>query len=164
MSIRHRVVAGALAASVAGLAFITGWEKRELQAYPDPALGWAVPTICDGHTGPDVRRGMAATTAMCDAWLAKDTQISVAAVVRCTGNAKLHRHELDALVSFIHNVGPTAFCSSTMARLIRAGDYAAVGPQFDRWVYAGGKRLRGLVNRRAAERNLWERGDYGPVR
>lgn len=164
MSIRPRVVAGALAASVAGLAFITGWEKRELQAYPDPALGWAVPTICDGHTGADVYRGQRVSDAVCDAWLASDSKKSVATVVRCTGNAKLHRHELDALVSFIHNVGPTAFCSSTMAKLIRAGDYAAVGPQFDRWVYAGGKKLRGLVNRRAAERNLWERGDYGPVR
>lgn len=164
MTIRHRVAAGVLAASAAGLAFITGWEKREYRAYADPALGWAVPTICDGHTGPDVRKGLVANDPMCDAWLAKDAETSVKAVVRCTGNAKLYRHELDALVSFIHNVGPTAFCKSTMARLIQSGDYAAVGPQFDRWVYAGGKKLNGLVNRRAAERNLWERGDYGPVR
>lgn len=163
-ALRQRLAVGVLTASLAGLAFITSGEKREYQAYADPALGWKVPTICDGHTGPDVYRGQRANDQMCDAWRAKDAEVSIKAIRRCSGDAKLTQHEFDALVSLVHNIGPTAYCGSTMSRLIREGKLDQVPGQFDRWVYSGGRKLRGLVNRRQSERNLWERGDYGTVR
>lgn len=162
--LRNRIAVGLLTASAAGLAFITQGEHREYTAYADPALGWKVPTICDGHTGPDVKRGMVATDQMCDAWRASDAQVSVRAIQRCSPHAQLTQPQFDALVSLVHNIGPTAYCSSTIARKVDQNDYAGAAPQFDRWVYSGGQKLRGLVNRRAAERKLWEVGQYGPVR
>ncbi len=61
-----------------------------------------------------------------------------------------------ALYSFAYNEGIFAFRSSTLLRRLNAGDYAGAAQQFDRWVYAGGHVVRGLVNRRAAERALFE--------
>ena len=64
----------------------------------------------------------------------------------------LHQHEYDAFVSLAYNIGSRAFCSSTLVRKLNAGDYAGACAEIDRWVYAGGKRLSGLVKRRAEER------------
>jgi lysozyme len=64
----------------------------------------------------------------------------------------------DALVSFTFNLGEGALAASTLRRVINVGHLADAGPQFDRWVFAGARKLPGLVRRRAAERALWERG------
>lgn len=160
MTIRQRIVVGLLTASAAGLAFLTTGEQRVLTAYPDPVLGWKVPTICDGHTGPDVRRGMRATGAMCDSWRASDAAVSVAAIRRCSPHAKLYQHEFDALVSLTHNIGPGAYCSSTIAKKVDQNDYEGAAQQFDRWVYSGKKKVNGLVNRRNAEEHLFRTGEY----
>lgn len=64
----------------------------------------------------------------------------------------------DALVSFTFNLGEGALAASTLRRLVNAGRLGDAGPQFDRWVFAGARKLPGLVRRRAAERALWERG------
>ena len=62
-----------------------------------------------------------------------------------------------AIVSFAFNVGTGAVCSSTMARKANAGaDPAEWCAELDRWVLAGGKKLPGLVARRAEERRLCE--------
>ncbi|VFR43562.1 Lysozyme [plant metagenome] len=59
-----------------------------------------------------------------------------------------------ALSSFVYNVGPGAYQGSTLLRLLRAGDLRGACNQLTRWVYAGGKKLRGLERRRAAEREI----------
>ena len=63
--------------------------------------------------------------------------------------------QFDALVSFVFNVGPGAFARSTLRRQLNAGDYASVPGQLARWTFAGGRQVRGLVRRRAAEAALW---------
>ena len=63
-----------------------------------------------------------------------------------------------ALGSFVYNVGEGQFSSSTLLRLLNAGDARGACAQLSRWVFAGGKQLAGLVNRRAAERELCEVG------
>ncbi|WP_375674275.1 MULTISPECIES: glycoside hydrolase family protein, partial [unclassified Bartonella] len=40
------------------------------------------------------------------------------------------------------------------------GDYEAVPTELQKWTKAGGKRLQGLVHRRAAETGLWAKGAY----
>jgi len=45
--------------------------------------------------------------------------------------------------------------SSTLRRLLNAGDHEAAAEQFPRWNKAGGKVLAGLVRRREAERDLF---------
>ncbi|OZI20045.1 hypothetical protein CAL26_21055 [Bordetella genomosp. 9] len=160
MGIRQRIAVGLLAASAAGLGFITSYEQRVYTAYPDPVLGWRVPTICDGHTGPDVRRGMRATDAMCESWRAADAAASAAAIQRCSPHAVLTQYEFDALVSLTHNIGTGAYCRSTIAKKVDRNDYAGAAAEFPRWNQAGGRVLRGLVARRACEAQLFRTGDY----
>jgi len=63
--------------------------------------------------------------------------------------------QFDAMVSLAFNVGLGAFGKSTLLRLVNRGAYSAAADQFGRWVYAGGRKLRGLVRRRQAERELF---------
>jgi lysozyme len=60
-----------------------------------------------------------------------------------------------ALISFVYNLGAGALQQSTLLRRLKDEDYAAAADQFDVWVMAGGKRLNGLVRRRAAEKVLF---------
>jgi lysozyme len=68
----------------------------------------------------------------------------------------LHQNGFDALVCLVFNIGCSAFRKSTMLKFINADDFTGAAKQFDRWVYASGHKLEGLVRRRKAERDLWE--------
>lgn len=67
----------------------------------------------------------------------------------------LSANELAALVSFTYNVGFFNFKSSTLFKLLKAGNKKAAAKEFDKWIYAKGKVLNGLVKRRAAEKALF---------
>lgn len=69
--------------------------------------------------------------------------------------APLSQNQWDALMSFTYNLGAANLESSTLRRLLNAGNYAAAAEQFARWNKAGGQVLAGLVRRRAAERDLF---------
>ena len=59
-----------------------------------------------------------------------------------------------ALTSWTYNVGASAACSSTLARLANAGDWRGACNQLPRWNRAGGVVVRGLTNRREAEQSI----------
>lgn len=82
--------------------------------------------------------------------------------VRRLVKAPLTDPQFDALVSFAYNLGGGALESSTLLKKLNKGDYKGAAKQFDRWVYADGKKLLGLVTRRAKERAMFERhaGEY----
>jgi lysozyme len=75
------------------------------------------------------------------------------AVKQCV-TVPLHQHEYDAALQISYNIGPTAFCNSTIVKRFNAGDYAGACDAFLMWNKAGGKVIRGLVVRREAERKL----------
>jgi lysozyme len=79
-----------------------------------------------------------------------DLAVAYATVKRCIPNALPAPTEA-ALVSFVYNVGPSGVCGSTLQRYMRAGNIPKGCAQLLRWVYAGGQRVQGLVNRRQAE-------------
>ncbi|MBK20206.1 MAG: muraminidase [Rhodospirillaceae bacterium] len=60
-----------------------------------------------------------------------------------------------ALISFAFNLGAGALQSATLLRRINNFEWEDVPNQFGRWVYAGGRKLPGLIRRRAAEAELW---------
>ena len=79
-------------------------------------------------------------------------------LAQALGGRQLPDNRRAALGSFVYNVGERQFSSSTLLRLLNSGDVLGACAQLSRWVYAGGKQLAGLVNRRAAERELCEVG------
>jgi GH24 family phage-related lysozyme (muramidase) len=64
----------------------------------------------------------------------------------------LTQEQRDALTSFVYNVGSGAFANSTLLRDINAGNSQAAADQLLRWVNQNGHFVRGLQNRRNAER------------
>lgn len=146
MDLKTKVGAGVIAAAV-GL--VAAWEGRSLVAYVDPV---GIPTICEGYTH-GVRLGDVATPAQCDA-LTKQEVVKALAVVDRSVSQTLPDGIRVALASFVYNVGPGAYGGSTLLRKLRAGDLVGGCNQLPRWVYAGGKKLRGLERRREAERQI----------
>lgn len=141
--------------SSAGRAAIMQREGVVLTAYPDPATGGEPWTIGVGHTsaaGPSkVTKGMKITRAEADQILSRDLRTFEAAVNSAV-RVPLSQNEFDALVSLAFNIGSGAFKKSTLVRKLNAGDRKGAADQFLVWNKAGGKVLKGLVNRRKSER------------
>ncbi len=70
----------------------------------------------------------------------------------------INQNQFDALVSFVFNIGPTAFRRSTILRKINSNPSdPSIRQEFLRWNKAGGKVINGLTNRRVLESNLYFR-------
>lgn len=129
---------------------IKSFEGLELEAYLCPANIW---TIGYGHTG-DVKEGDTITKAEADELLEKDLEKFRGGVNRCV-KVPVNENQFGALVSFAYNVGIGSLQSSTLLKLLNAGDYDAAADQFPRWNKSGGKVLTGLTRRREAERAVF---------
>lgn len=68
----------------------------------------------------------------------------------------LQTSQASALISFVHNLGAGRLQASTLRRVINAHHHEAAPAEFRKWVYADGRKLQGLVKRRAAEANLYQ--------
>lgn len=127
-----------------------------VEAYPDPGTGDAPWTIGWGATGPGIRQGTVWTREQCEARLQADIARHASDVIAALGKAPTTQHQFDALVSFHFNTG--AITRATLTRRHTAGDFAGAAREFSRWNKAGGRVLAGLVNRRAAETQLYRGG------
>ncbi|WP_434627689.1 lysozyme [Chromobacterium sp. CV08] len=134
-----------------GIALIQQFEGLRLAAYQDVVGVW---TIGYGHTGADVRPGLAITQAQAVQLLAADLARFEAGVGRLVTVA-VNQNQFDALVSFSYNLGLGSLQQSTLLRLLNQGDYAGAAGQFPRWDKAGGQALPGLLKRRQAEQALF---------
>lgn len=148
MGIKKKVAGGGAVLALAA-AIITPWEGTKLYSYQDAVGVW---TICAGHTGT-AGPNQLATPEQCDRLLKSDMGVALAAVDRVI-DTPLPDKTKAAFVSFTFNVGAGNLQSSTLARKANAGDLVGACKELSRWVYAGGQRLRGLVNRRAEERAI----------
>ena len=70
----------------------------------------------------------------------------------------LTQNQMDAIISFVFNVGVGNFKSSTAYKRIQAKRFEDVPAQIKRWVYCRNKVLNGLVKRREAEAKLFMEG------
>lgn len=144
--------------SQAGLDLIKRFEGLSLTAYKDVA---GVPTIGYGTTrypnGSMVRLGDKCTEAQAGEYL-REAVIGCEEAVSQYIGVPLSQAQFDALVSLVYNVGAGAFSESTLRRKLNAADYRGAAVEFDRWVYAGGRKIEGLIKRRRAERELFESG------
>jgi lysozyme len=67
----------------------------------------------------------------------------------------LQAPQIDALTSFVFNLGISRYRGSTLRAVINRGELDRVPGELRRWVFGGGKRLAGLVLRREAEIELF---------
>ncbi len=135
-----------------GLGLIKRFEGFRDAIYLD-AVG--LPTIGYGHlirVDEDFSQGI--TEQEAEILLAKDVRTAEYAVVRLI-DVPLTDGQFDALVSFTFNLGSGALQRSTLRRKVNREEHAEVPRELLRWVWAGGKRLRGLMRRRTAEGKLY---------
>lgn len=134
------------------LAFVANWEGSSLSVYQD-RLANGLPSVCNGHTGPDVRVGDVWTKEQCDAILVKDATEHGQRLLACI-TVPLNQNQYNAFSSFAFNVGTGNACKSTLVRLLNQGRYTEACDQLLRWNRANGKVISGLDRRRKAEREL----------
>lgn len=122
-------------------------EGREHDPYQDVVGVW---TVCDGHTGSDIIRNKRYTDKECDALTRKDLE-RIASQVNPYIKVPTTETQRAAVYSFAYNVGANAAINSTLLKKLNAKDYGAACAELKRWVYAGGKKWKGLMNRRDVE-------------
>ncbi len=150
-----------------GIDLIKKFEKLELVSYPDTGGVW---TIGYGHTA-GVKPGMTITKEKAEELLAvylrkQDQELNVLLKdVKVTSQLMY-----DVISSFVYNIGTTQFAKSTFLKLLKNRDYTGAAEQLVRankteniknpdhysgWIYDNGKQIRGLVNRRLEEKQLF---------
>ncbi|MDE5938746.1 MAG: glycoside hydrolase family protein [Lachnospiraceae bacterium] len=132
-----------------GLALIRRFEGCRLTAYQDSAGVW---TIGYGHTS-GVSKGQTITQAQADACLRADCANAEKAVNRYMDTYHWNQNQFDALVSFTFNCG-----AGNLKTLLDGGtrSIAQISEKIPAYRKAGGRVLQGLVNRRAAEKSLFD--------
>ena len=69
---------------------------------------------------------------------------------------KVNENQFSALCSFTYNLGAYALKASTLLKRINVDpNDTSITAQFEKWVFANGKKLPGLVARRKAEAELY---------
>ncbi len=150
---KRLIAAGASAALSIAAVVVSHFEGLEKAAYKDPI---GIPTICYGHTAT-AKLGQVKTEKECDGLLKEDLQVALDAVDKYV-TVEMPAQRRAAFVSFVYNVGAGNFAGSTLLKKLNAGDSAGACAELDKWIYAGGRVLSGLVKRRAEERALCEVG------
>lgn len=137
-----------------GLDLLKEWEELRLVAYQDIGGVW---TIGYGSTS-DVYEGLTISRHEADLRLREDVD-EAETCVNTVVKVPLSQNQFDALVSFVFNIGCSAFRKSTLLKKLNAGLYDEVPAQMGRWNKdrVGGNLVvvPGLVNRRAKEVLLW---------
>jgi len=145
-------VMGSAALASALLGGLTQWEGKKNVGYLDIV---GIPTACVGDTN-NVVVGKFYSDAECRARLEQQAIVHVNEVKRCTPS--IGGGQLVAAGLLAYNIGGAAYCQSTVDRMFDAGNIRAGCDAFRMWNKAGGKVVRGLVNRREFERTLCLQG------
>lgn len=166
-AISRQAIAG-LVLSAAGLLSLVVHEGYTARAVPDPVKGTAVPTIGFGSTGPDVRMGDTTAPVPALQRTLRDVQRFEGALKSCV-TVPLAQHEYDAFVGLAYNIGPTAFCRSTLVKRLNAGDYRGACDAILDWKRVGamdcstpGNRVCGGLWKRRLEQHAQCLGEVNP--
>lgn len=135
---------------IRGLEMIKEFEGFKGTAYLCPAKVWTIGygTTKNVKQGQTVTQGQALLMLQVDV---KQFESDVTSMVK----VPLTQNQFDALVCFAYNVGSGNLKSSTLLKLVNAGDFNGAAAQFGRWNKGGGQVLAGLTRRRAAEAALF---------
>ena len=148
---KKRIIAGTAAAALA-ISLIGGYEGLSLKPYRDIV---GVKTWCYGETRGASKSSY--TKAECDAMFLKALGQFETGYRKCLPNGIMDdpkRVPDTAYVAFLslsYNIGYGGFCKSTAAKHLKAGNVKAACHAATRFNRAGGRVVKGLVNRRADE-------------
>lgn len=136
------------------LDFIKQWEGVRHRVYLDSVNK---PTVGVGHLileEDHLQVGDLISDARVDEFLTKDLGIAISAVNRLV-TVPLTENQGISLCSFVFNLGSGVLKNSLLLKRLNGGNPDAAANEFAKYVFAGHKRIQGLVNRRAAEKQLF---------
>lgn len=158
---KTRLAVASLSLSAVGLAAITTYEGyRDTVYIPVPN---DLPTAGYGHADIRFPVGKRITKDQALKWLAEDTKEAETAIKKCV-RVPLTQSEFDSYVSFAYNIGGTAFCKSTLVKLLNQANYNAACQELKKWVYSGGQKIKGLEARRKMEYLTCSQGIYPKIK
>lgn len=140
-----------------GFSIIREFEGFRTNAYLDTGGVWTIGFGTIKYPdGTKVKKGDTCTKGQAELWLKNDCQWVDACLDKYV-KVNINQNQFDALASFVYNIGETAFAKSTILKIINTNDLVGAASQFDRWVYDNGRKIDGLVNRRAKEKALFSK-------
>jgi lysozyme len=139
-----------LAPSSNCIALVKQFEGLRLRSYQDVGGVW---TIGYGHI-VGVTAGQTILQEQADSLLESDLQ-KACSEMQTLVTVWLNQNQVDALTSWVFNLGIGKLEESTLLRLLNMGQYTEIPSEMKKWVYAAGEIQPGLVLRRAAEAALW---------
>lgn len=131
--------------------------KPKLQAYWDQyGKVWTIGYGCTSYeNGAKVKQGDTITALRAEQlhnYFIDQSRKSVLRLVKVT----ISENKIQALTSFVYNLGETKFANSTMLKLINQKRFIEAANEFEKWDNAGGViNVPGLVKRRLAEKKLF---------
>ena len=145
--------------SSAGVDLIKDFEGYRSEAYQDSVGVWTIGYGTIKYpSGERVKKGDVVNEAEAEIYLRHHLEIFERAL-HLHVKAPINQNQFDALVCWTYNLGETNLRRSTMLKELNKQNYDEVPEQMKRWNRAGGKILRGLVRRREAEAELFEKED-----
>lgn len=137
-----------LAAVVLSIPVVVAFEGFFPKTYVDPV---GIPTVCFGETDKTITMQERFTRDECYILLGASLQQHALGISKCI-YVPMKDNEAAAILSWGYNVGVDAACKSTLiAKLNRGAPPNEWCPELKRWVFADGKKLKGLERRRDAE-------------
>ena len=138
-----------------GMGLLEQFEGLRLEAYLDSAgiytIGYGTIKYPDGNK---VKKGDKTTKAQAKGYKLHDLK-EFETTVNTSVTVPLSQNQYDALVSLSYNIGSGAFKNSTLLKKLNSGDYKGAAEQFLVWINSGGRKVKGLENRRKSEMKLF---------
>ena len=142
--------------NAAGLDIIKRYEGWSSSVYLCPAarytIGWG--SCWDGKGRPITAKHPDITEVTGTAYLRREISHVEKAIGRLI-KAELTENMFSSLCSWAYNVGTGNLQRSTLRMKLNRGNYEAAADEFPKWRRGGGRILKGLVLRRASERELF---------
>jgi GH24 family phage-related lysozyme (muramidase) len=153
-----------------GINFMKQWEGLRSKLCNDAegqcAIGYGTVLhsgACDGRPVEEAYKS--GITADAATQLLTDKCAEVQQLITERVTVPLDQNQSDALISFVYNVGAPAFESSTLLRVLNAGDKTAAAAEIRKWTKASNNGTVAdapdLVKRRDAEATLFARSTTG---
>lgn len=164
MSTAKKAGAAGAGALLLAAVFTANWEGLWLTAKVD-RIGTGMPiTYCHGQTDEfgRVAAGTKFTPEQCSEMLKKSLVKYANAIAKCI-KVPVSDKEYAAYISFSYNVGTAGACRSSAFARLNAGDHRGACDALMAWTKAQGRVVKGLVNRRTAERKLCLEGVGDPA-
>lgn len=118
-----------------------------------PTIGYGTTYYPNGHKVTLQDKPISEQTASA---ILMDTLVTYERSVDSYTRDDINQNQFDALVSFCYNLGGYNLKRSTLLKKVNKNpDDPTIKDEFNKWVRAGGRKLKGLVRRRAEEADLY---------